>query len=87
VNPPKPYYLCNRGELRAVVDARKRELAAEIAALEEDYLLKADANKLCRYFCGKYAIEVPTLSEQEPEVIDRSEIKLSATGYERIPFA
>ncbi len=45
VNPPKPHYLFNRGELRALVDARESELAAEIAALEEDYLLKADANK------------------------------------------
>jgi len=45
VNPPKPHYLFSRGELRALVDARESELAAEIAALEEDYLLKADANK------------------------------------------
>src|SRR5216684_8110803 len=57
VNPPKPHCLFNRGELRALVDARESELAAEIAALEEDYLLKADANKPSTYyFCPVFGV-------------------------------
>jgi hypothetical protein len=87
MHPPNTQYLFNRGDLRSHLVAFKQQLVTEVDGLGEGYLLRANVSELCGYFRDKYSLEAPTLTDQEPEVIDRREIKLATTGYERIPFA
>jgi len=85
MNPPDPSCLFSRGDLRSLLEGKKRALLSEIEQLDESHILSTDLKQLVAYLREKYLPTAPTLADGLPEIVGREERKLEANPYARIP--
>jgi len=75
--------LFNSGDLQATLDARERDMLAEIDGYDGDLLLNTTVDDLCRYFAEKYRVE-PLAIQQDGIQADHRETKAEFNdGYDR----
>jgi hypothetical protein len=55
-------------EFREVLEGRERELQRQISEISEDEVLGTAVDEWVRFFCEKYAVEIPSLLEDQIEV-------------------
>lgn len=68
--------LFESGELTGFLDIWKQDLLKEIDQVARDYILGVSPTDLCDHLAEKYYLEVPSLREDDIEIIDYGELSI-----------